>query len=54
MGDVQQLAELMMCMAENKEKRREMGRYAAAHVQNFSVASTVSALENSLFFTGHR
>jgi glycosyltransferase involved in cell wall biosynthesis len=54
MGDVQQLAELMMFMAENKEKRREMGRYAAAHVQNFSVASTVSALENSLFFTGLR
>ena len=54
MGEVQQLAELMMCMAENKEKRREMGRYAAAHVQNFSVASTVSALKNSLFFTGLR
>lgn len=54
MGDVPRLAELMMFMAGNKEDLRAMGRYAAAHVQNFSVASTVSALENALRFTGSR
>ncbi len=51
MGDVRRLAELMTFMADNKEARREMGRYAAAYVQNFSVASTVSALEKALRFT---
>lgn len=54
MGDVQRLAELMMFMADNKEQRREMGRCAAIHVKNFSVASTVSALENTLLFTSFR
>ena len=54
MGDVERLAELMMFMADNKEQRREMGRYAAIHVKNFSVASTVSALENTLLFTSSR
>ena len=54
MGDVPRLAELMMFMADNKEDLREMGRYAAAYVQNFSVASTVSALENALRFTSPR
>jgi len=54
MGDVQRLAELMMFMADNKEKCYEMGRYAANHVKNFSVASTVSALENALLFTSSR
>lgn len=54
MGDVPRLAELMKYMAEHKEDLREMGRYAAAHVRNFSVTSTVSALENALRFTGSR
>lgn len=54
MGDIPRLAELMVFMAGNKDVLREMGRYAAAYVQNFSVASTVSALENALRFTGSR
>lgn len=54
MGDVHRLAELMMYMADNKEQRREMGRYAAIHVKNFSLASTVSALKNTLLFTSAR
>lgn len=51
MGDVARLAELMKFIAENKEDRLAMGRYSAAHIQNFSLASTVSALENALHFT---
>jgi glycosyltransferase involved in cell wall biosynthesis len=54
MGDVQRLAELMMFMADNKEQRREMGRYAAIHVKNFSVDSTVSSLMKALRFTSSR
>jgi glycosyltransferase involved in cell wall biosynthesis len=54
MGDVQRLAELMIYMADNKEKRREMGRYAANHVKKFSVDSTVSALMKALRFTSSR
>lgn len=53
-GDVARLAELMMFMAENTDGRQAMGRCAAAHIQNFSVASTVSALENALCFMGPR
>jgi glycosyltransferase involved in cell wall biosynthesis len=53
-GDVARLAELMMYMAENTDGRKAMGRYAAAHIQNFSVASTVSALENALCFVSRR
>jgi len=48
MGDVSRLAELMMFMADNKEHRQAMGRYAATYVQKFSLALTVSALENAL------
>lgn len=54
MGDVQQLAALMIYMADNKEKRREMGRYAANYVKKFSVDSTVSALMKALRFTSSR
>lgn len=54
MGDVPRLAELMMFMAGNKEARREMGQYAAEYVKNFSLASTVSALEDALRFTSAR
>jgi len=54
MGDVRRLAELMRFMADNKQVRHEMGRHAAAHVGNFSVASTVSAFEDALRFIGHR
>lgn len=49
MGDVTRLSELMMFMADNKEHRQAMGRYAATHVQNFTLASTVSALENAIY-----
>jgi glycosyltransferase involved in cell wall biosynthesis len=51
MGDVARLAELIKLMVENKEDRLAMGRYSAANIQNFSLASTVSALENTLRFT---
>jgi glycosyltransferase involved in cell wall biosynthesis len=51
MGKVELLAKLMVFMVNNKEDRLLMGRYAASFVQNFSVASTVSALQNALRFT---
>jgi glycosyltransferase involved in cell wall biosynthesis len=51
MGDVARLAELMKFMTENKEDRLAMGRYSATYIQNFSLASTVSALKNALRFT---
>lgn len=54
MGDVQRLAKLMKFMADNKQARREMGRHAAAHVRNFSVTSTVSALEDALRYIGRQ
>lgn len=48
MGDVQQLAKLMMLMAENSDNCQQMGLRAAGHVQNFSVPVVVSALKNIL------
>jgi len=48
MGDVQQLAKLMMLMAENSDNCQQMGLRAADHVQNFSVPVVVSALKNIL------
>ena len=51
MGKVELLAKLMVFMVNNKEDRLLMGRHAASFVQNFSAASTVSALQNALRFT---
>jgi glycosyltransferase involved in cell wall biosynthesis len=48
MGDVQQLAILMMLMADSLDNCRQMGLRAAGHVQNFSVPLVVSALKNIL------
>ena len=48
MGDVQQLAILMMLMADSSDNCRQMGLRAAGHVQNFSVPFVVSALKNIL------
>lgn len=48
MGDVQQLAKLMMLMADDSENCQQMGLRAADHVQNFSVPLVVSALKNIL------
>ena len=48
MGDVQQLAKLMMLMADNSDNCQQMGLRAADHVQNFSVPVVVCALKNIL------
>ncbi len=54
MGDVLRLAELMVVMAESKEERKTMGRYATEYVQNFSVSTTVTALKDALRFVSSR
>lgn len=51
-GDIDRLANCMENMVKDSQLRREMGRHAAKHVENFSVEKTVEVLKNALHFVG--
>jgi glycosyltransferase involved in cell wall biosynthesis len=53
-GNIDSLRHCMENMVADRQARREMGRRAAIHVQNFSLEATVIALKDALRYSGVR